>query len=262
MNYFKIAAIQFGVKWEDKEHNFSLLRELMIGITDKDLLLLPETFSTGFTMNSKLFCEERLGQTESFLKEMAQKTNALVGGGWIEANSKGLPFNTFSLVSPEGNFWRYRKIHPFSFAGEDQYFSAGSEVLTFSWRGVNITPLVCYDLRFPEVFRSSVGKTDLFTVIGNWPSTRIHHWLALLKARAIENQAYTIGVNRVGVAGKVKKLSHNGYSGFFSPLGAETILKSESQEVLEVSFSMDELKRVREEFPYLRDIRGIGINFG
>ena len=122
--------------------------------------------------------------------------------------------------------------------------------------------MVCYDLRFPEVFRSSVGKTDLFTVIGNWPSTRIHHWLALLKARAIENQAYTIGVNRVGVAGKVKKLSHNGYSGFFSPLGAETILKSESQEVLEVSFSMDELKRVREEFPYLRDIRGIGINVG
>jgi omega-amidase len=260
MNWFKIAGIQFGMKWEDKVHNFSLLRELMRGITGKDLILLPETFSTGFTMNSKLYSEKQLGQTECFLLEMAQKTNALVGGGWIEENLEGLPYNTFSLVSPEGNFWRYRKIHPFSFAGEDQYFSAGSEVLTFAWRGVNITPLVCYDLRFPEVFRSRVGKTDLFAVIGNWPSSRIHHWLALLKARAIENQSYTIGVNRVGVAGKVKKLSHNGYSGFFSPTGTETVLQSESQDILEVSFSMDELKRVREEFPYLKDIRGVGFN--
>jgi predicted amidohydrolase len=260
MNWFKIAGIQFGMKWEDKEHNFSQLRELISSITGKDLILLPETFSTGFTMKSKLYCEERLGQTESFLLEMSKKTNALVGGGWIEANSNGLPYNTFSLVSPEGNFWRYRKIHPFSFAKEDQYFSAGSEVLTFAWRGVNITPLVCYDLRFPEIFRSSVGKTDLFAVIGNWPSTRIHHWLALLKARAIENQAYTIGVNRVGVAGKIKKLSHNGYSGFFSPMGTENILQSESQDILEVSFSVDELKRVRDEFPYLKDIRGVGFN--
>ena len=119
---------------------------------------------------------------------------------------------------------------------------------------------MCYDLRFPELFRENVGKTDLYLVIANWPSPRIHHWLTLLKARAIENQAYVLGTNRVGIAGKIKKLYHNGYSGFFSPIGGETVLSQEREDILEVCFSLEELKRVREEFPYLKDIRGTETN--
>lgn len=259
--WFKLAALQIDMKWEDRDANLRLLPAWFQKLTEKDLILLPETFSTGFTMKSLEFCEKPGGTSESFLLEMASRSGAMVGGGWIEANPNGLPLNTFSLATPMGEIKRYRKMHPFSYAGENAHFSPGENLLRVEWRGVCISPLICYDLRFPEIFRASVGKTDLYAVIGNWPSTRIHHWLALLKARAIENQAYVIGVNRVGIAGKQKKLFHNGYSGFFSPSGSDTILTEEKEGVLEVSFSMDELKRVREEFPYLKDIRGTDFSF-
>ncbi len=250
------------MKWEDRDFNLRALPAKFQKLIGKDLILLPETFSTGFTMKSLEFCENPGGTTESFLLEMASLTGAMVGGGWIEANPNGLPWNTFSLVTPMGDIKRYRKMHPFSFAGENAHFSAGENLLLWEWKGVCISPLICYDLRFPEIFRASVGKTDLYAVIGNWPSTRIHHWLALLKARSMENQAFVVGVNRVGVAGKSKKLHHNGYTGFFTPMGSDSILTGEEEGVLEVSFSVDDLKRVREEFPYLRDIRGTNFSFG
>lgn len=254
----KIKAIQMDILWENKEGNFRKLEGILSEIRDTDLIVLPETFATGFTMKSQSFAETMGGVTEEFLATWAKKLNALMVGGWIETNNAGNPFNTVSLIRPTGEVSRYRKIHPFSYGGEDKYFSAGEEIVQVSWRGFKITPFICYDLRFPEIFRKVVGETDLFLLPANWPSPRIHHWLTLLKARAIENQAYVLGVNRVGVAGKIRKLYHNGYSGLFHPFGGDSILNSEKEEILSCYVDLEELKKVREEFPYLKDIRGNG----
>ena len=258
----KMAAIQMEIEWENKSLNFKKLDSIFANLPERDLILLPETFATGFTMKGKSYAEPRGGETETFLQSWARKTGALVGGGWMEQNGSGNPYNTFSLYTPDGTVFRYRKIHPFSYAGEDRHFSSGDRIISLDWKGFQITPFICYDLRFPEIFRKTVGKTDLYLVIANWPSPRIHHWMTLLKARAIENQAYVLGVNRVGVAGKIQKLYHNGYSGLFHPFGGDTILQSEREDVLLVTISGKELKKVREEFPYLKDIRGTDINFG
>lgn len=259
--FLKVAAIQMDIIWENKRENFLKLDKLFEGLNGVDLVILPETFATGFTMKSEKFSESSCGETEEFLLQWAEKLDALLVGGWIESNPNGNPFNTVSLVNPSGEISRYRKIHPFSYGGEDKTFSSGNKIIQVEWNGFKITPFICYDLRFPEIFRRVVGNTDLFIIPANWPSPRIHHWLTLLKARALENQAYVVGVNRVGVAGTIRKLYHNGYSGLFHPFGGDTILGSEREEVLVFSLDLDELKKVREEFPYLKDIRGTGINF-
>ena len=259
--WFTLAGLQTEIYWEDKQKNFSNLREKISRLGKKDIIVFPEMFSTGFTMKSKDFAEPTYGESEEFLLDIATKTDSLVGGSWIEENPEGKPFNTLSFVTPEGSIYRYRKIHPFSYGGEDRFFSHGKNTLNFEWKGLKISPLVCYDLRFPEVFRENVGKTDLYIVVANWPSQRIHHWLALLKARAIENQAFVLGVNRVGTAGKIQKVYHNGYSAFFGPWGSEKIVNSEKEDILEVSLGLEELKVVREEFPYLKDIFFKGISF-
>lgn len=253
--FLRIAGIQSDIAWEDKQENFRRIDAQVSGLDGYDLIILPETFSTGFTMKPVAFEEELEGETESFLFSLARKTGGVVGGSWIEKNSEGRPFNTFSLFDSNGVVCRYRKIHPFSFAGEDKYYSSGSEVEVFTYKGYRITPLICYDLRFPETFRKVVGECDLYLVVANWPATRIFAWLALLKARAIENQAFVLGVNRVGIAGKRERILHNGFSGFFSPRGEEKVLGSEKSDVLTVVASLSDLENFRREFPYLQDIK-------
>jgi predicted amidohydrolase len=255
MNYLKISGVQLDIVWEDKQANFNRVHALENRLKGRDIIILPETFATGFTMRSEKFQEEQMGETEIFLLGLAQRTGALVFGGWMECNGDGKPFNTLSVASKDGILGRYRKIHPFSFGHEDKYFSKGRELIIIPYKGFNISPLICYDVRFPETLRETVGKTHLYILIANWPSARIHHWLSLLKARAIENQAYVVGVNRVGVAGHVNKLYHNGYSAFFTPLYEEKILGSEVEDILEISISLEELIKIRESFPYLRDIQ-------
>lgn len=254
--WLKIAGLQTNIAWEDKTENFRRIRNLVDPLNDIDLYILPETFTTGFTMRSEAFAEKQEGETETFLHSLAIQKNAYFGGSWIEKNAGLPPFNTFSIVGKDGVVARYRKIHPFSFAKEDLFFTSGKEVLTFTYKGFQICPLICYDLRFPETFRKVVGS-DLYIVIGNWPSSRIFAWVSLLKARAIENQAYVVGVNRVGVAGRKEKIFHNGYSCYFSPQGEEKILQSEQEDVLRVSLSIEELSRFRDFFPYLKDIKKI-----
>ena len=214
-------------------------------------------FSTGFSMKSLEFAEDKEGATESFLKHIAHKTGSLVGGGWIEKNGSALPFNTFSLVSPTGVLARYRKIHPFSFAGEDKFYTPGNELIVLDWKGWKLTPLICYDLRFPESFRQTSGITDLYLVIANWPSVRISHWLSLLEARALENQAYVFGLNRVGSAGRKEKLFHNGFSAIIDPWGRKSIDSGERESLFSGSLSIVELREIRAKNPYLKDIQGI-----
>ncbi|MDX1960599.1 MAG: nitrilase-related carbon-nitrogen hydrolase [Leptospiraceae bacterium] len=254
MDYLKISAVQLDSVWENKKENFLKLNKMVESLQGRDLIVLPETFATGFTMKSEEFAEERFGETETFLQEFAEKTNAYVIGGWIEKNPNGKPYNTLTVFSPDSIVMRYRKIHPFSFGHEDRHFTRGNSVEVFLLKGLNICPLICYDIRFPETFRKTVGKTDLYIVIASWPSPRVQHWLSLLKARAIENQSFVLGVNRVGIAGRIKKLYHNGYTAFFNPLFEEKILNSEKEDILEISVSKDELMEIRKNFPYLQDI--------
>lgn len=253
--FLKVSALQTEIAWEDKQENFSRIRKLISPTLESDIFILPETFSTGFTMRAENFAEPQLGDSETFLQDLAKQTSSVVGGSWIEKNPNGKPFNTLSFFSSSGVVCRYRKIHPFSFAGEDQFYSSGNKLKVFQYKGFSICPLICYDLRFPELFRKVVGKVDLFLVVANWPAIRIYAWLSLLKARAIENMAYVVGVNRVGVAGKKEKIYHNGYTAFFSPYGEEKILYSEKADVLQVLLSKEKLLEFREKFPYIKDIR-------
>lgn len=258
MNRFlNVLAVQLDIVWEDKEANFKKISDLLSRLDSKpDLIVLPETFATGFTMRSEEFCESQLGETEKFLIEISQKTGAVVGGSWMEKNSEGMPFNTFSVARPSGIITnRYHKIHPFSFAEEDKYFTAGERTETFELNGFHISPLICYDLRFPEVFRKTAGSTDLYLVVGNWPEERIDHWLTLLKARAIENLAYVLGVNRVGYAGRKKQLYHTGQTAMFDPFGIGEILETKKEEILRYKISSKTLREFRDKYPFLKDRR-------
>ncbi|MCE9500758.1 MAG: carbon-nitrogen family hydrolase [Leptospira sp.] len=254
-NFIKISIVQPDIVWENPESNFTHFTGLINGCDENpDLVILPETCSTGFTMKSKDFAEERNGKSENFFLGLANARKSYIGGGWIEKNPDGLPFNTFSIASPSGEIIaRYRKIHPFSPGKEDQHFSAGKEIVRFKIKNFTITPFICYDLRFPEVFRKASGETDIFIVVGNWPAERIQTWVTLLKARSIENVAYAIGVNRVGLAGRKNPIDHNGYSGFFYPDGKSQILDSGKEETLSSEISKIWLDKFRETHPYLKD---------
>jgi omega-amidase len=254
----KISGLQFDLSWENPRDNFNRVEKNLNKLEGVDLFLLPETFSTGFTMKSHQFAEEKEGASESFFSNIAQKLNIAVGGGWIEKRPNNhLPFNTFSIFSPTGKVVRYRKLHPFSFAGEDLHYSRGEDLVVLNYKGWNISPLICYDLRFPETFRKTAGLTDLYCIIANWPSVRIDHWLSLLKARAIENQAFVFGLNRIGSAGKSKKIFHNGYSSVIDPWGRKTVKGVEEESLITANLSIVELKEIRALNPYLKDIQGI-----
>ncbi len=253
----KIAAIQTNIIWQDQFANLeNFQNKISIVKDDVDLILFPEACSTGFTMNSVRFEEDRFGATESFFIQSAKRKNCHVGGGWIEKNPDGLPFNTFSIASPKGKITgRYRKIHPFSFSGEDEKFTSGKELVKIEIQGFRIFLYICYDLRFPEIFRKVAGQTDLYIVIANWPKDRIDAWDTLLKARAIENLSFVAGVNRVGNAGAKNFISHNGHSSLYNPSGKNLFEFCEDERILYGEISLDDLKSFREKFPFLNDRR-------
>lgn len=252
----KIAAIQPDIIWQDKSGNFNKILKLADKIEkDVDLILLPETFATGFTMDSFRFAEDQNGETESFLVELARKKKALTGGGWIQKKTDGNPSNTFTILDENGEIYsRYEKIHPFALAGENLHYSSGNKLSSFSYKGFTISSAVCYDLRFPELFRKTAGKTDLYIIIANWPASRSEHWLTLLKARAIENQAFVIGVNRVGLSGSKSVIPHKGLTICFDAFG-NGIQLGEEEGILEVELSLNDLLELRDKFPFLRDRR-------
>lgn len=248
-----VAAAQINIAWEDKSYNLSRIKRFLQDNLPEnvDILIFPEMFLTGFTMNGRAFSETPFAETENFLKEIAKQSNCLVGGGWIENNDPLLPYNTFSLYDPfVDSFYRYRKIHPFSFASEDKYYSAGEFQLVIKYKGFHISPFICYDLRFPELFRKTAGTTDLYIGIANWPEVRMEHWSCLLKARAIENQAYVLGVNRVGTDGKIR---YAGGSKLISPFGKLLTEEANSESIIIGSVSLGEVKETRKTYPFLRD---------
>ncbi len=242
------------IAWENPGENFQRADALAGEAVNAGarLVVLPEMFATGFSMNAELvsgFAEE----TKTFLSNLSAHLGVFVLAGYVEpADPK--PTNVASILDPSGQeILKYRKIHPFSLAGEDKHYKAGNTVETIEIDGVKVTPLICYDLRFPEPFRMKAPDTDLFCVIANWPKARRVHWSSLLKARAVENQAFVLGVNRVGVG---DGLEYSGDSVLYDPLG-------ENQATVEAgsigkclgNVNARKVAQIREEFSFLKDRR-------
>ena len=249
----KVALLQTDIAWEDVEENHRRAERLLAEAAGGGarLAILPEMFSTGFSMDSQRIAQSPGGPSESFLREQAKSRNLWILASIPEAGEPS-PRNVALLVSPQGTVTRYAKIHPFSFAGEHEHYGAGDRVVTAEVEGVRVTPFVCYDLRFPEGFRAAAADTDLFAVVANWPDERREHWRVLLRARAIENQAYVAGVNRVGDGGR---LHYAGDSAGVSPLG-ETLAEGDDRErVLFFESDPAAVRKLRERFPALNDRR-------
>ena len=251
----QILGIQFDIVWQDKSANFSRIRSLIEEARpDPDsLLVLPEMFATGFSMDVDAVAEDAKGATSDFLGSLALRSGSYVIGGLVGRSDDGLGSNEAVVFEPGGSpFGRYRKMHPFSLGGEGLHYAAGQDPIIFDWNGVKVCPLVCYDLRFPEVFRTAaVRGAEVFTVIANWPRARQHHWEILLKARAVENQAYVIGVNRVG---RDPNLKYEGGSLIVDPRGRVLADGTTCEGVIRAEIDLDDLQQYRRRFPALRDI--------
>ncbi len=247
----RVALIQLDLAWEDAAENHRRadrrLREA--AALGARLAVLPELFSAGFSMNTAKVAEPEEGATETFLREAAEGLGMWILGGVPELPG---PRNVAVLVSPDGAVQRYTKVHPFSFGEENQHYVAGDRVVTWQVEGLRITPFICYDLRFPEPFRLAADDTDAYIVIASWPERRRTHWSTLLRARAIENQAFVLGVNRVGEGGG---LSYSGQSVAVDPWGEALVEGSKQECVLVTEVDPAVVAEARHTFPPLRDRR-------
>jgi len=252
-----IVALQTDIVWEDKAANYGRVREMLERRQgpEPDLIVLPEMFATGFSMNAAEIAESEDGPTRDFLGEVATSCHAHVLGGMVSCGPGGKGRNDAVLMAPSGReVARYTKRHPFSYSGEPDHYEAGDAlVVVVDLAGWCLCPLVCYDLRFPEDFRKAVRQdANLFVVIANWPASREHHWRSLLVARAIENQAYVVGVNRCG---KDPKLAYCGGSLIVDPMGRTVADAGDTEGPLEAELDLDLLRKYRTEFPALNDMR-------
>lgn len=251
-----LCCIQSNILWEDKLANQRHVAELVAQArpAPRSLLVLPEMFSTGFSMNVAGIREGSPSENEAFLKELAQRHNIAVLGGLVSVNSAGRGLNQAVAFGPDGSLLcRYTKMHPFSFSDENLHFAPGDKLQIFEWEGFKIAPLICYDLRFPELFRRGVDQgAELFAVIANWPSKRVAHWTTLLQARAIENLAYVVGVNRVG---EDPKCHYPGRSLVVDPWGSLAADGGDSEQCFQVAVDPTLVRQWRKDFPALADRR-------
>jgi predicted amidohydrolase len=252
----KVAAVQHDICWEDPEATFARVAP-MIGGAARDgarLVVLTEMFSTGFTMASERVAEKPDGPSTAFLVEQAATRGVWTCGSVPTADPElPRPVNRLVLAGPDGELYRYDKIHPFSFAGEHEHYVAGDALLTVDVEGLRVSPFVCYDLRFADEFWDLAERTDCYVVVANWPAARRHHWRSLLTARAIENQAYVVGVNRVGKDGG--GLDHAGDSMIVDPLGETLAAAARVETTLVADVDSAVVAAVRARFPFLPDRR-------
>lgn len=252
-----IIGVQVDSVWEDKAATHERVRALLTPAKAPagSLIVLPELFATGFGFNIERITEEPgRGETQDFLAQLAREHQCFTLGGLVLRGSDGLARNQCVIHDPAGDpVASYCKLHPFTFGGETRYYARGERPICFDWNGVATAPLICYDLRFPEVFRVLARKgVRLFAVIASWPSTRHEHWLTLLRARAIENQAYVIGVNRCG---RDPTFTYRGGSRIIDPRGEILADAGEAEMLISAAVDMAELEDYRRSFPALTDIR-------
>jgi omega-amidase len=251
-----VAGVQLDIAWENKAANFAKVRDLVAAakVPKGSLVVLPEMFATGFSMNVAGIAETVGGPTQLFLARLAKDHGIFVSGGMVIAAPDGRGLNQSVTMDPEGTrIACYSKIHPFSYAGETNHYAPGTETLTYAWGAASVSPFVCYDLRFPEIFRNAARKgAQVLTVIANWPEPREAHWLALLKARAIENQAFVIGVNRCG---RDPKLAYSGRGQVIDPRGNVLADGGNGEGVFAAEIDLASLLAYRKDFPALQDMR-------
>lgn len=215
-NEMKIALIQSDLVWENPKVNLDNFHKKIENLSEEvDIIVLPEMFTTGFTMNASKVAETMDGDSVSWMKNMAKNTKAVVVGSLVIQEGKKY-YNRLLFVEPSGYISKYNKRHTFTLVGEDKIYTAGSEKVIIKYKGWKICPLICYDLRFP-VWSRNIADYDVLLYVANWPKTRVSAWDALLKARAIENMSYCVGVNRVGIDGVNSEYS--GHSGCYNVLG-------------------------------------------
>jgi predicted amidohydrolase len=250
----RVAAIQHDIVWEDaaatREHVRPLIAQA--AAASARLIVLTEMYATGFSMHPERVGEDEGGPNEQFLRDCAAAHDAYLIASVAQRAADGKFRNNAIVAGPDGSVQRYAKIHPFSYAGEHEHYAAGDQHLTVDVDGIRITVFVCYDLRFADEFWARADDTDLYVVVANWPETRREHWRALLRARAIENQAYVVGVNRVGLA---KTVEHLGDSAILDPMGRTLAEASMGESVLAAEVDAQEVAAVRKRFPFLVDRR-------
>jgi omega-amidase len=258
MGLLTITGIQTNLHWEDKKANLESLEEKINSIKQKtEIVLLPETFSTGFSMQPAKLAETMEGETIQWMKRIAAAKKIILAGSLIIEDG-GNYFNRLVWMLPNGQYGFYDKRHRFAYAGEDVQFTAGTKRLIASVKGWKINLLVCYDLRFPAWSRQnvnakdgSVPEYDVLIYVANWPERRVHAWKTLLQARAIENQCYVVGLNRTGVDGN--NIPYSGDSMVVDPLGEVLYNKNGEEDIFTVTLDKDHLNNVREKFPFWKD---------
>ncbi|MGV3461508.1 MAG: amidohydrolase [Flavobacterium sp.] len=245
----KITLIQTSLTWENPAENRNRFTTLINTIDETDLIVLPEMFSTGFTMNAESVAEPMEGETAAWMKKMSAEKHCAITGSLV-ISENGNCYNRLLFVEPEGTIHTYDKRHLFTLAGEDKSYTAGSARTVINYRGWKICPLVCYDLRFP-VFSRNTEDFDLLLYVANWPEVRIGAWDALLKARAIENMCYVAGVNRIGQDDN----GHNypGHSVAIDYLGNIRGDAGSRDEVITVTLNKKRLVEARKKFGFLND---------
>lgn len=245
-----IALVQTSLAWHDCAANHAHFNELLSQAEGADLVILPEMFTTGFSMDSATLAEPENGITSTWLLNQAKRLNAVVTGSVIIRAADGSHRNRLLWARPDGELLHYDKRHLFRMAGEHEHYSPGERQVQFELKGWRIRPLICYDLRFP-VWSRDAHDTDLLLYTANWPGARRQHWNRLLPARAIENLCYVAAVNRVGLDGK--GLSYTGDSQVLDFQGESLLNIGEADGVFHVSLSGDSLAAYRQKFPAYLD---------
>jgi omega-amidase len=256
-----ITGIQTKLQWEDKKANLNMLEEKIFSIKEKtEIVILPEMFSTGFSMQPEKLAETMEGETVQWMKRIAEEKKIILTGSMI-IKSEDHYFNRLVWMLPNGKYGSYDKRHRFAFAGEDKKFTAGTKRLIASAKGWKINLLVCYDLRFPVWSRQTlsspggevemVSEYDVLIYVANWPERRNHAWKTLLQARAIENQCYVVGVNRTGNDGN--DIHYSGDSMVIDPLGEVLYHKKEEEDIFTITLDKTHLQSIREKFPFWKD---------
>ncbi len=251
MENLKITVFQGHLFWENIDKNLQNISLRLAGIREKtDLIILPEMFTTGYSMNAAKLAEPMYGKSMQWMQETAQKFGAVVTGSLI-IEEAGHYYNRLIWMRPDGTYAQYDKRHLFTMAKEEDTYTAGTEKLIVELNGWKICPVICYDLRFPVWLRNVDAEYDLLIVVANWPEKRSLHWRTLIPARAIENLAYVIGVNRVGHDGN--EVYHSGDSECIDPAGNVVYYKRDEEDVYTFSILAEEVIKARRYFPFLKD---------
>lgn len=260
MKDLRVALIQTDLYWEDIPANLQMLGEKISSIKDDvDMIILPETFSTGFSMDAERVAESMDGLAIQWLRKIALERDCVITGSLMlydEYNGEKKYYNRLVWMKPDGHCEIYDKKHLFSISNEPKIYTAGDKRLIQSIKGWNICPMICYDLRFPVWSRNAINKEreatyDLLLYVANWPDRRVQAWRTLLQARAIENQSYVIGVNRIG--NDNEGIYHSGESAAIDPLGNVLYRKEHDADVAVIHLNYEEMIKVRRQLPFLKD---------